>query len=68
VSGPRADWQPREGERVRVVATGRIGTVVHRTLTEWGWLCDLVYEETAERRTHTVPELEPIERPRPGPA
>jgi hypothetical protein len=48
---------------VRVVSSGQVGTVVHRTLTEWGWICDVVYEATSERRSHTEPELAPLDRP-----
>lgn len=61
MSGERPDWQPRDGERVRVVTSGEVGTVVHRTLTEWGWLCDVIYDSNSARRSHTIPELAPTE-------
>ncbi len=60
-------WQPKVGDRVRVVASGRAGTVVHITLTEWGFLYDLEPDEPAEagagrdRRTYATGELAPIE-------
>jgi len=63
VSAGRSHWQPVDGERVRVIGSGRTGTVVHRTLTEWGWLCDVLYDATSERRTYTVSELEPLDAP-----
>jgi hypothetical protein len=46
---------------VRVVSSGQVGMVVHQTLTEWGWLCDVLYDSASAPRTHTVPELEPVE-------
>ncbi len=63
-------WQPALGERVRVAASGRLGTVVHVTLTEWGFLYDLEHpaEEPAappERRTYATGELAPEEPPSP---
>lgn len=60
-------WQPKVGDWVRVVASGRVGTVVHITLTEWGFLYDLESGEPAEtgagrdRRTYAAGELAPIE-------
>jgi hypothetical protein len=35
---------------VRVVSSGQVGTVAHQTLTEWGWLCDVVYDGTSARQ------------------
>ena len=70
-------WQPTLGERVRVAASGRLGTVVHITLTEWGFLYDLEHasgpEASAappERRTYAAGELTPNEpgSAEPGPA
>ena len=63
-------WQPTLGERVRVVASGRLGTVVHVTLTEWGFLYDLEHAakepaEPPERRTYAAGELAPDEPPSP---
>ena len=58
-------WQPRLGDRVRVAASGRLGTVVHVTLTEWGFLYDLEHADrpdatgTPERRTYATGELAP---------
>ena len=56
-------WQPALGDRVRVVTSGRLGTVVHITLTEWGFLYDLLHDAAesagapAERRTYATGEL-----------
>jgi hypothetical protein len=61
-------WQPSIGEPVQVAASGRVGTVVHITLTEWGFLYDVEHigpgEEAAEttRRTYAAGELTPAER------
>ncbi len=60
-------WQPTLGERVRVAASGRLGTVVQITLTEWGLLYDLEHDAPAapaappERRTYAAGELAPDE-------
>ena len=49
------------------MATGRVGTVVHVTLTEWGFLYDLDHAAPdgpaapAERRTYATGELAPDE-------
>ena len=63
-------WEPRIGERVRIVATSRTGTIVHLTQTEWGLLCDVATDAppdaassgatSPERRTYTTGELEPL--------
>lgn len=56
-------WQPTLGDRVRVVTSGRLGTVVHITLTEWGFLYDLQHDAPedagapAERHTYATGEL-----------
>ena len=66
------NWQPGLGDRVRVVTTGRVGTVVHITLTEWGFLYDLELGDPTpgaadapaartERRTFATGELSPTE-------
>ena len=66
------NWLPSLGDRVRVVATGRVGTVVHITLTEWGFLYDLELGDPApgtadtpaaapERRTYATGEVAPTE-------
>ena len=60
-------WQPKLGDRVRVAASGRLGTVVHVTLTEWGFLYDLEHTGApdaagpTERRTYATGELAPAE-------
>ena len=60
-------WQPALGDTVRVVTTGRMGTVVHITLTEWGFLYDLAHGDgpgdaaEPERRTYATGELAPVE-------
>jgi len=58
VSSP--DWEPRIGEHVRIVASGRTGTIVHLTQTEWGLLCDVAVDAPPERRTYTASELAPL--------
>ena len=63
--GPPMTWQPGLGDRVRVAASGRLGTVVHITLTEWGFLYDLEHAGApdaamrTERRTYATGELAP---------
>jgi hypothetical protein len=58
-------WHPALGERVRVAASGRLGIVVHITLTEWGFLYDVEHtdgldtSEQSERRTYATGELAP---------
>lgn len=70
--GSPMTWQPLLGDRVRVVGSGRRGTVVHITLTEWGFLYDLEHHDAAhadrpgrlaqpERRTYAAGELAPDE-------
>jgi len=54
-------WQPRAGDRVRIVASGTIGTVMRRSQTEWGLLCDVMYDGTARRLMHASTELEPLD-------
>ena len=53
-------WQPAIGDRVRVVASDRTGTIVHITLTEWGFLYD-VEQGDPTRRTYAAGELTPAE-------
>ncbi len=61
-------WAPKIGDRVRLVATGEVGTVLRLAPTEWGLLCDIEFDETpvAEpprgrpaRRVHASTELQP---------
>ena len=59
-------WRPGLGDRVRVITSGRLGTVVHITLTEWGFLYDVEHAadepaRPAERRTYATGELSPPE-------
>ena len=54
----RAAWLPRDGDRVRVLASGQTGTIVRRAPTEWGLLCDVAYDGTSEHRIHVASELE----------
>jgi hypothetical protein len=58
-AGPGPAWQPRPGDRVRVVASGVIGTIMRQSQTEWGLLCDIAYEGTSTRRPHASTELAP---------
>ena len=63
-------WRPVVGDWVRVATSGRLGTVVHITLTEWGFLYDVEHDPAdrpgapAGRRTYATGELAPDE-PRP---
>jgi hypothetical protein len=54
----RPDWLPRDGDRVRVLASGHLGTIMRRIQTEWGLLCDVAYDGTSQRKPHVAAELE----------
>ena len=53
----RLDWLPRDGDRVRVLTSGKIGTIMRRIQTEWGLLCDVAYDGTSQRSVHVAAEL-----------
>jgi hypothetical protein len=61
----RVTWQPAIGDTVRVVASGQLGTIVHITLTEWGFLYDVEDDGPraatgeATRRTYAAGEITP---------
>jgi hypothetical protein len=52
---------------VVLVRTGQTGTVLRLAPTEWGLLCDIQFDETAdpgpggERRVHASTEIRPLE-------
>ena len=66
MSGPGGSWAPVIGERVRLVKTGQLATVLRLSLTEWGLLCDLQFDplpgstEVPLRRPHASTELQPV--------
>jgi hypothetical protein len=58
-------WAPLVGDRVRLVTTGEIGTVLRLAPTEWGLLCDIELDPPPApgrpaRRTHAANELRPL--------
>jgi hypothetical protein len=60
-AGPPPGWLPGVGERVRIVASGATGTVMRRSQTEWGLLCDVAYDDTDRRLMHASTELAPLD-------
>jgi hypothetical protein len=57
----RPDWLPQDGDRVRVLASGHLGTIMRRIQTEWGLLCDVAYVGTSHRKPHVAAELERLD-------
>ena len=57
-------WVPTIGDRVRLVTTGEIGTVLQLAPTEWGLLCNIEFDAPLAgkpaRRVHASTELQPL--------
>jgi hypothetical protein len=75
VSQGDGGWEPSIGDRVVLVATGEIGTLLRMSSTEWGLLCDIQFDpppsgtgpsratgpdRPVSRRVHASTELRPL--------